>query len=295
MSKFLVGNYTDKINRTGVTVVLAPEGAVGGVAVMGGAPGTRETDLLKGCNAVDKVNAVVLSGGSAFGLEASCGVMDFLAERSIGFRAGNHVVPIVCSAVLFDLDYGTAVAPDKRAGYLACQNAAETFETGSVGAGTGATVGKIAGMEHCQKGGLGTAEIRLGEAYVRCVVAVNALGDVIDVTRGGEIVAGARTGEDFLNTSKVLLKGNVPNLAGQNTTIACVCTNAILTREQANKLAAVAHDGYALAISPVHTMLDGDTVFCLASGEVAAEFHALTAATVEAVRRAILNAVEVSA
>lgn len=290
---FKIGHYSDYEGGTGTTVIIAENGAVGGVDVRGSAPGTRETDLLKGCKAVEKINAVCLSGGSAFGLEACDGVMLWLAEHEKGYFTGTRYVPIVCGAVIYDLDYKAFAYPDKKSGYAACACAAESFETGSVGAGVGATVGKIFGMDNCCKGGVGYAEISVGEAVVGAIVVTNSFGDVIDIEKGGSVVAGAKKDGVFVGTADYILKNAVSGLkGGVNTTIGCVFTDAVLTREQANKLAEAAHNGLALSVSPVHTMLDGDTMFVMAGCEKTADFTALTCAVPLAVRKAVLSAVK---
>ncbi|MBM7582262.1 L-aminopeptidase/D-esterase-like protein [Caldicoprobacter guelmensis] len=292
-----VGHAQDFDAKTGCTVVISREGAIGGVDVRGSAPGTRETDLMRPMNLVEKVHAVVLCGGSAFGLAAASGVMRYLEERGIGFDAGVAKVPIVAGAVIFDLGYGDwRVRPDENMGYQACLNAsASDVPQGSVGAGTGATVGKILGMECCMKGGVGTSSIRLpGGIVVGAIVVVNALGDVVD-PKTGRILAGARhpkTGA-FIDTWKFIIEGNaLKNAVSGNTTIGVVATNARLTKEQANKVAAMAHDGLALAIRPVHTMLDGDTLFALSTGKFECDVNVIGIAAAEAVARAVVNAVE---
>lgn len=292
-----VGHAHDINAKTGCTVVICREGAVGGVDVRGSAPGTRETDLMRPMNLVDKVHAVVLCGGSAFGLAAAGGVMRYLEEREIGFDTGVTKVPIVAGAVIFDLGYGDwRVRPDERMGYEACMNAGTgDVPQGSVGAGTGATVGKILGMECCMKGGVGTSSIRLpGGVVVGAIVVVNALGDVVN-PRTGKILAGARdpgTGK-FIDTWEFILEGNT--MKGQqlgNTTVGVVATNAYLTKEWANKVAAMAHDGLAMAIRPVHTMLDGDTIFALSTGKIQCDVNVIGTAAAEAVARAVVNAVK---
>jgi L-aminopeptidase/D-esterase-like protein len=266
-----VGHWTDQQAATGCTVILCEAGAVGGVDVRGSAPGTRETDLLRPMNLVQQLHAVVLSGGSAYGLDAATGVMRWLEEHKIGFDVGVGVVPIVSSAVLFDLTIGSAkVRPNADAGYAACQAAtANPIVEGCVGAGTGATVGKLTGPEHAMKTGLGTASVKLNDGtIVAALVAVNALGDIVD-PKTGKIIAGARKADGtFLNTAEALM-GNLSQtiFSFSNTTIAVIATSATLTKEQANKVAQMAHDGLAMAIRPVHTMVDGDTVFCLATGK----------------------------
>ena len=254
-----VGHDTNLEAATGCTVILCDTPAVGGVDVRGGAPATRETDLLRPMNLVEEVNAVVLAGGSAFGLDAASGVMRYLEERSIGYDTGIARVPIVPAAAIFDLALGSAsVRPDAAAGYRACEQAtADAVTQGNAGAGTGATVGKIAGPSFMMKGGLGSASTQLSDGtLVGALVVVNALGDVID-PQTRQVVAGTRhpSGQGFLATNPF-----------GNTTIAVVATNASLTKAQVNKVAQMAHDGIAQAIRPAHTMFDGDTIFALALG-----------------------------
>ncbi|MDR3262708.1 MAG: P1 family peptidase [Clostridiales bacterium] len=291
--KFLIGHSADAGKGTGVTVILAKDGATGGVSVRGAAPGTRETDLLKSENTVEKINAVVLSGGSAFGLDSCSGVMEYLRENGFGFTAGRYKVPIVCGAVLYDLEYKDFAYPDKNAGYLAAKNAsADNFIKGSVGAGTGATVGKILGAASAAKGGLGLYTAKVGDIEVTAVVAVNAMGDIYNLK--GEIIAGAKAGGQYIDTVKMMTEGafDSESLSGKNTTIGCILTDAVLTKAQANKLADIAHDAYALTIRPVHTVFDGDTVFVMASGEKQGEFAQICAAAVECMARAVLSAFE---
>ncbi len=270
-----VGHWTDVEAPTGCTVVLCGEGATGGVDVRGSAPGTRETDLLRPINLVQEVHAVLLSGGSTFGLDAASGVVRWLEERKIGFDLGLDVgvVPIVPAAVLFDLDIGRAdVRPTAEAGYAACQAARDgPVVEGCVGAGTGATVGKLFGPKFATKSGLGTASLRIGHGIVvGALVAVNAFGDVVD-PNSGQIVAGTRSpaGEGWADTVRAMQGDLDQTILGfaQNTTLGVVATDAILTKAQVNKVAQMAHDGLAMAIRPIHTMLDGDTIFALATGK----------------------------
>ena len=292
-----VGHFTDTRRPTGCSVVLTRAGAVGGVDVRGAAPGTRETDLLDPGNMVNTVHAVLLSGGSAFGLDAAGGVMRWLEERGIGLDVGTARVPIVPGAVLFDLHVGDSrIRPDAAAGYAACQAATSaSLAQGSVGAGTGACVGKMFGMEHAMKGGIGTASVCVDGVTVGALIAVNALGDVVD-TATGELLAGARTadGQSMRNTSRTLLAGVPPLsiLAGANTTIGVVATDASLTKAQAQRLAGAGHDGLARAIHPVHTLYDGDTLFALGTGQVAHSpgLNVLAVMATEAVARACANA-----
>ena len=289
-----VGHDTNLEAGTGCTVILCDTPAMGGVDVRGGAPATRETDLLRPMNLVDGINAVLLTGGSAFGLDAASGVMRYLEERGIGFDTGVAHVPLVPAAAIFDLSFGSAtIRPDAAAGYRACKRASnEAIEQGTVGAGTGATVGKMAGPASMMKGGLGSASMQLANgSIVGAIVAVNALGDVIDPATQ-HVIAGARNpdGSGFVSANPF-----------SNTTIAVVATSATLTREQANKMAQMAHNGLAQAIRPAHTMFDGDTVFALALGPTsqqlqdsqlaAAHISAIGAAAATTVARAIVKAV----
>jgi len=274
-----VGHHTLSERPTGCTVVLAEAGAVGGVDVRGGAPGTRETDLLDPVNSVQKVHAIVLSGGSAYGLDAASGVMRYLEEKDIGYDVRIAKVPIVPAAILFDLGVGgkPKVHPGPDCGYAAAQAATEAaVAEGSVGAGAGATVGKTLGPDHWMKGGIGTAAIVLPDGLVvAALVAVNAVGDVIDPATG-RVVAGVRTPDGKgLADARTLVRsgalGGRPPGPRENTTLGIVATNATLTKVEATKVARMAHDGLARAISPVHTPADGDTVFALATGTRAGE------------------------
>ncbi len=267
-----VGHYTDREGITGCTVVLCEGGAVGGVDVRGSAPGTRETDLMRPVKLVQEVHAVLLTGGSAYGLDAASGVMHWLEERGVGFDVGVGVVPIVPAAVLFDLTIGDPQArPDAEAGYQACQSATDgPVAEGSIGAGTGATVGKLLGPKFATKSGLGTASVKIGRGIVvGAIVAVNGFGDVVDPDTGA-ILAGTRKPVvgGFVNTAK-RMQGDLGQviLGFANTTLAVVATNAYLTKEATNKVAQMAHDGLARSIRPAHTMLDGDTIFALATGK----------------------------
>ncbi|MBC7223462.1 MAG: P1 family peptidase [Anaerolineae bacterium] len=299
VSGIKVGHYTDLEAATGCTVVLCEEGAVAGVDTRGSAPGTRETDLMRPVRLVQKVHAVVLSGGSAFGLDAACGVMRYLEEKGIGFDTGVAKVPIVAEAVLFDLAIGSAtVRPDAAAGYAACQAATSgPVEEGCVGAGTGATVGKLFGPAGATKCGLGTASAHIGGGVVvAAIVAVNAFGDVVD-PETGTIVAGTRDPQTgaFVDTMRMLhgdLGGFTGAFSGSNTTIGVVATNARLTKEGANKVAQMAHDGFAMAIRPVHTMWDGDTIFALATGEKEADVSVVGAVAAQVMARAIVRAAQ---
>ncbi len=293
-----VGHAADIQAATGCTVIVCGQGAVGGVDVRGSAPGTRETDLLRPMNVVERVHAVVLTGGSAFGLAAADGVMRFLEEQGIGFDVAVAKVPIVPAAVIFDLMIGSpTVRPTAEMGYAAVRAASRgPVEEGSVGAGCGATVGKLLGMRSAMKGGVGTWAVSLpGGVIVGALVVVNAFGDVID-DRTGEVLAGARdpaTGH-FLNTAHALIRGQRAPGFTANSTLGVVATNAALTKEQANKLAQLGHDGLARVISPVHTMIDGDTIFALSTGTVKADPVALGAAAVQAIAESVKRAVRLA-
>ncbi len=294
-----VGHFTDTRRPTGCTVVMAREGAVAGVDVRGAAPGTRETDLLHPSNLVDKVHAIMLAGGSAWGLEAATGAVRWLEERGVGLDVAVGRLPIVPAAVLFDLLVGDMrIRPDAAAGYAACAAAASTDPAeGNVGAGTGAVVGKVFGIQHAMKGGVGTASVTVDGITVGALIACNALGDVIDPDTA-QVMAGARTddGRGLRDTRRALLRGQPPQplLAGTNTTIGVVATDAILTKAQAHRLAIAAHDGLARSINPVHTMSDGDTLFSLGTGRAGKSLGMMVLATMaaEATARATARAVQ---
>ena len=296
-----VGHWSNRRAATGCTVVLAPHhGAVGGVDVRGGAPGTRETELLRPGTVAERAHAVLLTGGSAFGLDAATGVMGYLEEQGIGFKFGQSYVPLVAGAVVFDLGIGSSnVRPDAEAGYRAARAAkGGVVEQGSVGVGTGCTVAKAGGAERMLKGGVGTAcELGPNGSLVGALVAVNCGGEVVD-TEHGCVVAGPRadTPGEFLDTLELMrAERAVGPSAGENTTLAVVATNVALTKEQANRLASVSQDGLARAIRPAHMLTDGDTVFALATGDVELDAwrvgHVLSALAVRAVERAIVRAV----
>jgi L-aminopeptidase/D-esterase-like protein len=298
-----VGHYTHRAGGTGCTVILCPDGTVGGVDQRGGAPGTRETDLLRPTHRVEIVNAVVLAGGSAFGLAAADGAMRFLAERGIGYQTGTgHTVPIIPAAILFDLDVGEQqdICPDANMGYAACEMATDApVIQGSVGAGTGARVGALRGNALATKGGIGSAAISIDdELVVAALIAVNAVGDVLD--ESGEILAGLRTEPDqrefvgMLNAMRDLARVP-PTPQRQNTVIGVVATNARLTKEEANKLAQMGNAGVARAINPAHTLYDGDTLFALATGAIPANVTVVGAFAAEVVAQAIRQAVRQAA
>ncbi len=307
---FKIGHAQNKKAGTGCSVILPAEEAVAGVDVRGGAPGTRETDLLTPGNLADRVNAILLTGGSAYGLEAAAGVMQYLEEQGRGFEAGGYKVPLVPAAVLFDLTCGDgSIRPDKEMGYQACQAAGFSALEGNFGAGTGATVGKYAGLTAAMKGGIGQFIVQVNELKIGAIFAVNALGDVFR-EEGNEPLAGAR---EQVKTNNNSGKGNYSLMAEQdnesylealsqaqqqqqtlqgNTVIGTIFTNADLTNSAACRLAKVCHDGIARAIKPSHTMLDGDTVFVLASGQVDSDLNMLTRLGVKVTARAIVRGVE---
>ena len=289
-----VGHYTNLEAATGCTVILCDTPAIGGVDVRGGAPATRETDLLHPLNLVEEVNAIVLTGGSAYGLDSASGVMRYLEEHDIGYDIDVARVPIVPAAAILDLTFGSAsIRPDAAAGYQACEQAtSEAVMLGNAGAGTGATVGKMAGPSFMMKGGLGSASTLLSDGtLVGALVVVNALGDIID-PQTQQVVAGARnpTGQGYLAVNPF-----------SSTTIAVVATTASLTKQQVNKIAQMAHDGIAQSIRPAHTMSDGDTIFALALGPksqimtnstiAVSKVNTIGAAAAPTLARAILKAV----
>ncbi len=289
-----VGHAQNNEAMTGCTVILCEAGAVGGVDQRGGAPGTRETDLLRPMHRVEQIHGVLLTGGSAFGLEAAGGVMRYLEERGIGFDVGVARVPIVPAAVIFDLAIGRAdVRPDATVAYQACLSAStEPVIEGSVGAGTGATVGKILGMQNATKSGVGSACVEVVDGlFVGALAVVNALGDVID-PQTGDIIAGARRENDFADTLQVMRQFQAMSAAPtSNTVIGVVATNAKLSKEEANKVAQMAHDGLARAIRPAHTMYDGDTIFALSTGDVQADVNLIGAFAAEMFAEAIVRGV----
>lgn len=291
-----LGHWTDSRRPTGCSVILCPQGVTAGVDVRGAAPGSRETDLLRPENTVQQVHALLLSGGSAFGLDAASGVMRWLRERGHGLAVGPARVPIVPAAVIFDLWLGDpALTPDAEAGYAACEAASPVSARGSVGAGAGATVGKLLGPQWAMKGGLGMASLRVGATTLSALAVVNAVGDVID-PGSGRILAGAR-GEDGRprGTVRALLRGAAPirPIAGAATTLAVVATDARLDKAQATKLAQMAHDGLARSINPVHQPSDGDIVFSLATGASGpADLGLLGVMAAEALAAAVVDAVQ---
>ena len=296
-----VGHQTHLAGATGCTVVICPAGTVGGVDQRGGAPGTRETDLLRPLHVVEIVNAIVLAGGSAYGLAAADGAMRYLEEKGIAYKSGlGFLVPIVPAAIVFDLAIGEpGIRPDAAMGYAACEAAtSDPVVQGTVGAGTGCRIGAMMGNEFATKGGVGSASVDLGDGLmVAALMVVNAVGDV--VAEDGHIIAGLRqppdgsTFADMMNSMKAMARmvetPNVP--AAQNTVIGVVATNARLNKDETNKVAQMAHDGLARAVRPAHTMFDGDTIFALSTGQIPANVNAIGAYAAEVVAQAIRNAV----
>ncbi|QAT42894.1 P1 family peptidase [Aminipila luticellarii] len=291
-----VGHAQSAEGGTGCTAIICEKGAWAGADVRGGGPATRETDLLKSENMVQQIHCVMLSGGSAYGLDACSGAMAYLEEKNIGFDVGVGVVPIVCGASLFDLVVGNRTCrPDKEMGYAACAASEKNMpEQGNVGAGTGATVGKYLGIERLMKSGLGIYAVQAGDVQCAAVVAVNALGDVLDVDTGKRL-AGILSEDktEIVSTEEIMFSeiSASRNVFSGNTTIGCIITNAKLTKPQANKLASISHNGYARAIRPVHTSADGDSIFVMATGEVEVAPDSLGALAANVMAKAINNAV----
>lgn len=292
-----IGNAQNLEGPTGCTVVICEEGAAAGVDVRGGSPGTRETDLLDPVNLVDKIHAVALSGGSAFGLDAASGVMQYLEEKNVGFDVSVTKVPIVCSAVLFDLVIGDhRIRPDKAMGYEACKNSeTNKIREGNVGAGAGATVGKILGPHNSMKGGLGCYAVQVGELQVGAVIAVNCLGDVIDPSTG-KIIAGALNEDKktFADTEEIMISrySEKKNLFSGNTTIGVVITNGKFTKSEMNKIASMAHNGYGRAMRPAHSIFDGDTIFTMSTGKIDADINVVGLLAARVVEQAVVRAVK---
>jgi L-aminopeptidase/D-esterase-like protein len=292
-----VGHAQNIEAGTGCTVIICEEGAVTGVDVRGGGPGTRDLDCLDPVNLVTKAHAVYLGGGSAYGLDGAAGVMQYLEEKNIGLDIGVGVVPIVPGAVLFDLLVGGyKVRPDKEMGYQACLNAVfDNKDEGNVGAGTGAAVGRIKGPDFFMKGGIGTASRQVGDLIVGAIVAVNCFGDVI-CPFTGRILAGTldESKKNMVDTMSIISSSvnSIGNPLSSNTTIGCIAVNADFSKVEATKVAMMAHDGFARAINPIHTMTDGDTTFCMATGGVKAHVTAVGALAAEVMAEAIVNAVK---
>ncbi len=292
-----VGHFTDLKKRTGCTVILCENGAVAGMDIRGFAPGTRQTNSLEILHPVSRIDAICISGGGALGLDAASGVVKFLIEKNRGFDIFGKKVPIVPSAVIFDLFFAEEGAfPNAEMGYLACKNAGknETL-SGSIGAGTGATVGKLFGVKQAMKGGIGTLSIKVGDVTVGVLAVVNSFGDVID--ENGKIIAGARESEKskrLCNMQKVIVSGFDRKIDGSNTTIVVIATDAELTKEDATRVAIMAQDGIARAIRPSHTLFDGDIVFVISTGKIQTSVNVLGTLSQElvakSIREAIINA-----
>lgn len=296
---FKFGHAQNDTALTGCSVIISENGAIGGVEVRGGSPGTRETDALQPENLVEEVHGIFLSGGSAFGLDVGTGMMKFLEEKNIGFDVQVAKVPIVSGAILFDLYPGDpTIRPDSQMGFDACLHAysGELFQQGSIGAGMGASVGKCLGYDFVMRGGIGSYALELGELQIGAVVAVNAFGDVIDPSTN-QILAGAydRSKGTFLKSDEQMLaqlKDKSTNRFSGNTTIGSIVTNAKLTKSQANKIASIAHDGFATTIKPSHTLVDGDTLFVLSSKKVETDLNVLSMLASKVVEHAVINAVK---
>tara|TARA_A100001037_G_scaffold305383_1_gene345339 strand:- start:103355 stop:104353 length:999 start_codon:yes stop_codon:yes gene_type:complete len=295
------GHYTDLDAITGCTAIICEAGAIGGVDVRGGAPGSRETDLLDPTASVPFIHGVVLSGGSAFGLQSADGAMQYLENRDVGHKAGNSKIPIIASSILFDLNIGLDKSPVAESGYKACVSANnKKLQEGTIGAGTGATVAKLMGMERSIKGGIGSYGITLGDgSMVSAIVATNAIGGIFDY-KTGSLIAGPldQNGSNMLNPLQCILDTNwaPPNKAQANTTIGVVATDVTLTKSQAQKLSAAAHDGLALSVRPSHTSHDGDTFFCLSTGtsEISPDMDRLIAAASVCVAESVLRSVKLA-
>lgn len=291
---FKIGSAQNENGGSGCTVIICEDGAVAGCDVRGGGPATRETDLLRPVNTVERIHAVMLSGGSAFGLDAASGAMQYLSEKNIGVTVGKWKVPIVCGASIFDFPVSDGIyKPDKSLGYKACVNSEKNIvREGNAGAGMGATVGKIAGPDRAMKSGLGVYAMQIGDIKTAAIVSVNALGDVVNIDNG-KIMAGV------LNQEKTGLGNSVDVLysmvSGQvftgNTTIGCLITNADLTKAQMNKAASMCHNGYARSIHPVHTSGDGDSIFTMSTAKIPANVDLVGVMGAECMARAIMSAV----
>lgn len=294
-----IGHAQNVEGGTGCTAIVCEKGAWASADVRGGGPASRETELLKPVNLVEQIHCVMLAGGSAYGLAAGDGAMTYLEEKGVGFDVGVGVVPIVCGAALFDLVVGDPKCrPDHAMGYEACANAdkmvaGQSIAEGNVGAGTGASIGKYLGVDTMMKSGIGTYCVEVGGVQCGAIVAVNALGDVIDIDTG-KTIAGILTADKtaLSDTVETMLgeMSSTRNVFSGNTTISCLITNAKLTKTQCNKLASIVHNGYAMAIRPVHTSVDGDTVFVMATGEAEVSPDALGALATRVMAKAINRA-----
>lgn len=292
-----IGNAQNTEAATGCTVIICENGAPCGVDIRGGGPASRETQLLNPTAAAEKIHAVLLSGGSAFGLDSAGGVMQYLEEKNIGFDTGIAKVPLVCTSCIFDLGIGSKdIRPDKKMGYECAKNAYENnnYQNGNFGAGCGATLGKMLGADYMMKSGIGSHAVQIGELKIGAIVCVNALGDVLD--EKGNIIAGLLNNDKtgFADTFKVMQKMIEPkdNLIVQNTTIGVVFTNAGFDKTKMNKIAAMAHNAYARRINPVNTTADGDSVYAMSVGSVQADINAVGAFSAYVLEKAIENAVK---
>lgn len=298
MDGFRIGNSQNYVAKTGVTVIVFDKKATVGVDISGGGPASRETHLCDPTTADNPINAIVLSGGSAFGLAAADGVMQYLEEHGIGYDTGYARVPLVCSSCIYDLNYGySKTRPDSKMGYMACKDAENNNpKSGDEGAGTGATVGKILGMERASNSGLGIFAVRLGELEVAAIVAVNALGDIFDPSSGKQI-AGLRSedGKGFTETKNELYKiAKRTDLFSGNTTIGAVITNGNFSKAEMNKIASMTRNAYARCINPVGTLADGDTIYAASVGGVDADINVAGTLAAEVMERAIVDAINSS-
>ncbi len=291
-----IGNAQNEVAGTGCTVLIFEQGAAAGLDVRGGGPASRESELLKPLAAAEQIHAILLSGGSAFGLDAGGGVMGYLEKKNIGFDVGVTKVPLVCQSCLFDLTVAdTFTRPDFSMGYAACEGAEENnYKDGNVGAGTGATVGKLYGMEQCMKSGIGSYAIQIGELKIGAIVAVNALGDIYDY-KSGKKIAGLLSADKnaFLDTEEEMIKSYevIANKFVGNTTIGAVITNAKFNKTQLSKIAGMTHNGYAKSIRPVHTSADGDSIYAVSVGNVEADQDVVGILAAKVMSEAIIKAV----
>lgn len=291
-----VGHMQDEEAATGCSVIICKNGATSGVDVRGGSPATRETDLLNPVNMVQQIHAIVLSGGSAYGLDSCSGVMKYLEEKDIGFDVQVAKVPIVCGACLFDLVIGSPkVRPDLEMGYKAAQNANNrSCPNGNIGAGCGATVGKYLGPEFSMKGGLGTYAIQVGDLQVGAIVAVNCLGDVIDPEDNNKILAGMIKENKFMDTEKIMISNyhDRTNLFSGNTTIGAIVTNAKFDKSEITKIASMTHNGYGRTMRPAHSIYDGDTIFSMSTGDVEADLSVVGMLAANVMEKAVVQAIK---
>lgn len=295
MDGFRIGNSQNSVAKTGVTVIIFDKKATVGVDVSGGGPASRETHLCDPTTADNPINAIVLSGGSAFGLAAADGVMQYLEEHGMGYDTGYARVPLVCASCIYDLNYGySKTRPDSKMGYKACKDAENNNpKSGDEGAGTGATVGKILGMERASNSGLGIFAVKLGELEVAAIVAVNALGDIFDPSSGKQI-AGLRSedGNGFVQSKNELYKiAKRTDLFSGNTTIGAVITNGNFSKAEMNKIASMTRNAYARCINPVGTLADGDTIYAASVGGVDADINVAGTLAAEVMEKAIVNAI----